>query len=137
MPLTPLRFAVKMPTPEEVMDLYAHAPWARERRLPQVRRMLSHTTLCFTARQGRRLVGMARVVSDLSFRAAVYDVIVHPDCHRRGIGSALVKQVLSHPRLRTVDQVWLYTTDKQAFYERLGFRPYPGNMLVHKRRGPR
>ncbi len=129
-----MRYAVHTPRAEEVMELYAHAPWAQARRLPQVRRMLRHTGFCVTAREGRRLVGMARVVTDFSFRAALYDVIVRPDCHRRGIGSALVRLALRQPRLRGVDQVWLYTTNQQPFYARLGFRPYPENMMVLKRK---
>jgi ribosomal protein S18 acetylase RimI-like enzyme len=134
MPQAPITYQVKKPRAEEVMELYAHAPWAKERRLPQVRRMLRATALCVTAREGRRLVGMARVLTDFTFRAGLYDVIVSPDCHRRGIGSALVRLALKQPRLKGVDQVWLYTTDKQAFYARLGFKHLPGNMMVLKRK---
>jgi predicted N-acetyltransferase YhbS len=134
MPQADLRYRVQTPRAEEVMELYTFAPWAQSRRLPQVRRMLRHTGFCVTAREGRQLVGMARVVTDFSFRAALYDVIVRPDCHHQGIGSALVRLALRHPRLKGVDQVWLYTTDKQPFYARLGFQPYPGNMMVLKRK---
>lgn len=133
---TVVTYAFAKPRAEELKELFAHAPWASARSLPAIRRMLKNTPIVVTAREGRRLVGMTRVVTDFAFRAALYDVVVHPDCHRRGIGSRLVRTALAHPRLKGVDQVWLYTTDKQAFYEKMGFKRYPENMMVLKRGKP-
>jgi predicted N-acetyltransferase YhbS len=134
MPQAPLTFKLQAPRAEEVMELYAFAPWAQGRGLPQVRRMLRATGFCATAREGRKLVGMVRVLTDFTYRAGIYDVIVRPDCHRRGIGSALVRLALKQLRAQGVDQVWLYTTDKQPFYARLGFKHLPENMMVLKRK---
>ena len=134
MPQAPLTFKLQSPRAEEAMGLFAFAPWAEGRRLPQVRRMLRATSFCATAREGRKLVGMVRVLTDYTYRAGIYDVIVHPDCHRRGIGSALVRLALKQMQAKGVDQVWLYTTDKQAYYARLGFKHLPKNMMVLKRK---
>jgi N-acetylglutamate synthase-like GNAT family acetyltransferase len=68
----------------------------------------------------------------------LWDVIVDPSQAGRGLGTRVVKALLGHPRLRTVDQFWLYTSDKQGFYERLGFQAYPGNtMRLLRGRKPR
>jgi predicted N-acetyltransferase YhbS len=50
--------------------------------------------------------------------------------HGKGIGSRLVRMALKHPRLKGVDGFWLYTTDKQAFYAKLGFRLAPKNLMI-------
>lgn len=51
----------------------------------------------------------------------IYDVMVLPGWRGRGLGSALVRLLLSHPRLRHVADVRLGTRDAQAVYRRLGF----------------
>jgi ribosomal protein S18 acetylase RimI-like enzyme len=113
-----------------LLDLYRHAWWTRSRSGPQVRRMLRHTDLCVCAWSGRQLAGFARVSTDFTFRAVIWDVIVREGFQGKGLGRALVTRVTRHPRLRQVEGFWLYTTDKQAFYRKLGFKPYPKNLMV-------
>jgi predicted N-acetyltransferase YhbS len=47
-----------------------------------------------------------------------------------GIGSDLVKKALKDKRLRTVTGFWLYSTDKQAFYKKLGFEFSPKHLMI-------
>jgi ribosomal protein S18 acetylase RimI-like enzyme len=128
-----IRYAQSQPEAKEAQALFQNAPWAAKRSLSGIRRMLERTDLCFVARQQGRLVGMARVVGDMTYRAVLHDVIVDPKCQRMGIGKALVSLALQHPRLKKVEQIWLYTTDKQAFYQKLGFGRYPENIMILKR----
>jgi ribosomal protein S18 acetylase RimI-like enzyme len=74
------------------------------------------------ARDGDRLVGMARLLSDGVCNAYLLDVWTSSSYRRRGIASDLVR-VLS-------DQVpgqhiGLQTDEGGRFYESLGFRPQP------------
>lgn len=119
----------RRPTPQQLRRLFQSAPWARDRRLPEIGRMLRHTPLMATAWRGAELVGFARVSTDFAFRAVLWDVIVDPRHAKRGLGTRVVASLLGHPRLKTVDQFWLYTTDKQGFYARFGFKPYPKNTM--------
>lgn len=123
----------KMPGASQVRALYRNARWARGRSLAKIEKMLQHSDLVFTCWDGKKLVGFARVQTDFTFRAVLFDVIVEPAHHRQGLGTRLVNQVLSHPRLAQVDQFWLYTTDKQDFYKRFGFQKYPDNVLILKK----
>jgi ribosomal protein S18 acetylase RimI-like enzyme len=116
------------------MRLYSFAHWASHRKAAEVRRMLKATPLFFSAWDGKAMVGMGRAGTDFSFRAVLWDLIVDPAYARRGIGSALVKRFLGHPRLRRVESFWLSTSDKQAFYHQLGFSLNTKNIMVHKRR---
>jgi ribosomal protein S18 acetylase RimI-like enzyme len=83
--------------------------------------MLAHTDYHFSAWDGQRLVGFARVLTDGVYRATLWDVVVHPDYQGRGVGEELVNRVLTHPVLSTVEKFWLNTRDKSAFYEKFGF----------------
>ena len=68
------------------------------------------------------MVGFTRVISDLTYRATIWDVIVLPSHQGRGVGKLMMHRVLEHPDLRTVTNFVLLTKDQHAFYERLGFR---------------
>ena len=107
----------------QLVSLYEATRWARGRVLTDVQRAIDHSHPVITAWDGPELVGFTRVISDLTYRATIWDVIVRPSHRGRGIGSALVRNVLEHPDLRRVTQFLLLTLDRHAFYERLGFRP--------------
>jgi ribosomal protein S18 acetylase RimI-like enzyme len=119
----------RRPTPEQVARLFAGVPWAKSRRLPDIRKALKHSDLVAGAWAGRTLMAFARVSTDYTFRAVLWDVIVDPAVAGQGVGTKVVSSLIKHPKLRTVDQFWLYTTDKQGFYERLGFECYPDNTM--------
>ena len=125
--------STRRPSAAAISRLYAFAPWASHRKPKDIRVMLRHTPLFFTAWDKGVLVGMARATTDFSFRAVLWDVIVDPAFARRGIGSRLVKSFLRHPRLKKVESFWLSTTDKQRFYAKFGFKLRPKNIMAYKR----
>ena len=107
--------------PADLQALLQHAPWARGRTVEEIRIMLDNTYYHFSAWDGQRLVGFARVLTDRIYRATLWDVVVHPDYQKRGVGEELMNRVLSHPVLSRVEKFWLNTRDKFGFYEKFGF----------------
>lgn len=67
------------------------------------------------------VVGSARAVGDGTRFAYVLDVVVDPAVRGRGIGRALVRALLDHPRLRGIHLVRLRTRDAARFYAPFGF----------------
>jgi GNAT superfamily N-acetyltransferase len=105
----------------QLLGLYRITWWGAERTLDQVRRALDHSHPVITAWDGDRMVGFTRVISDLTYRATIWDVIV-ADSHRdKGIGRELMRRVIEHPDLATVTMFVLLTKDKHRFYEHFGF----------------
>lgn len=107
--------------PETLRNLYEHAPWARGRTSGDIEFMLNNTDYHFSAWEGEKLVGFARVLTDRIYRATLWDVVVHPDFRQRGVGEALMSRILSHSVLGSVEKFWLNTRDKFGFYEKFGF----------------
>jgi ribosomal protein S18 acetylase RimI-like enzyme len=71
------------------------------------------------ARAGNTLIGGARAVSDGVYYATIYDVAVDPDWQGRGVGRALVQNLIE--RL-PVEKIFLTSVPgKQGFYAKLGF----------------
>jgi ribosomal protein S18 acetylase RimI-like enzyme len=74
------------------------------------------------AREGPRLVGMARLLSDGVCNAYLLDVWTASSYRRRGLGSAMIRHLLE---CVPGQHVGLQTDDAQGFYEQLGFRSQP------------
>lgn len=94
----------------------------------KIRRAFDNSSVLCFALKGSALVGVARAVSDGEYHATIYDVAVHPEFQRQGLGRRIVHEVLA--RL----PVWrvLLVADGQAkhFYERLGFRGFTDVMAL-------
>lgn len=120
----------------ELMRLYADAWWSRERTVEQVRDLLRWSDLVvgLCAPPDDRLVAFARVLTDRTFRAMMYDVIVDANMRGRGLGHRLMQAVVSHPMLQGVEYVELYCRPELApFYRSLGFTS-PGSGVILMRR---
>jgi predicted GNAT family acetyltransferase len=74
------------------------------------------------ARDGDRVVGMARMLSDGVCNAYVVDVWTHPGYRRRGIASTLMRMLANAV---PGQHIGLQTDDAQAFYRSLGYAPQP------------
>ena len=74
------------------------------------------------AREGNRVVGMARMLSDGVCNAYLVDVWTASSYRRQGIGSAMVRFLIEQV---PGQHVGLQTDQAQGFYEALGFRPRP------------
>ena len=125
--------------PAVLQALFEHAPWARGRTVEEIRVMLDNTDYHFSAWDGKRLVGFARVLTDRIYRATLWDVVVHPDYQKQGVGEELINRVLSHPVLSCVEKFWLNTRDKFGFYGKFGFVRSDQGMVrenPNKRRTP-
>ncbi len=87
-----------------------------------LRRSFEHSQHMAFARDGDRLVGMARLLSDGVCNAYLLDVWTASDHRRQGIGSSMVR----HLAARVPGQhIGLQTDDARTFYVGLGFRPQP------------
>ena len=67
-----------------------------------------------------RLVGVARVLAD-SRVAWLYDVLIDPRLRGTGLGLALMRFVLAHPKVARAQKIRLTTRDADGFYRKLGF----------------
>jgi ribosomal protein S18 acetylase RimI-like enzyme len=87
-----------------------------------LRRSFDRSQHVVFARDGERVVGMARLLSDGVCNSYLVDVWTASAYRRQGIASAMIRDLLD----RVPGQhVGLQTHDAQALYESLGFRPQP------------
>jgi GNAT superfamily N-acetyltransferase len=116
----------------DLQVLYQETWWARQRTLPDIKRMLSQTqiTVGLSHPPSDRLVGFCRLLSDGVYRAVLYDVVIADAYRHQGLGRHLIDAVLAHPDLQTIEAIHLFCLPELVpFYEKWGFTE-PRNLPV-------
>jgi ribosomal protein S18 acetylase RimI-like enzyme len=113
--------------------LSTEAFWALARSLDTVERLVREASRVVGLYDGERMAGFARAVSDGTSFAYLADVYVAPDLRGRGLGLALVREMVEGAPF--ADVVWLlHTRDAHGLYAKAGFLP-PGDRLMQRPRG--
>jgi GNAT superfamily N-acetyltransferase len=115
----------ELPGADELLELYAAVGWTAYTSDPQsLTTAVRNSTWVWTARDADgRLIGVARVISDLTTIAYLQDILVAPDAQRTGVGGALLDRVIE--RCAMIRQLVLMTDEDPAqrqFYESRGLR---------------
>jgi ribosomal protein S18 acetylase RimI-like enzyme len=113
----------------ELEELCDAVGWAR-RPLRKVRKAIDNSFIVLTLWEQfgarKRLVGFSRATSDGAFNATIWDVVVHPDYQGKGLGKALMKQVIKQLRGEDISNITLYADPQVVeFYRKLGFSSDP------------
>ncbi|MDZ8242033.1 MAG: GNAT family N-acetyltransferase [Nostoc sp. ChiQUE01a] len=113
---------------QELLNISAF--WAKGRSIEDLSIAIANSEPVICVWDSQRLIGFARATSDGIYRATIWDVVIHPEYRNSGLGSNLVETVLSHPRMRWVERVYLMTTHQQEFYKKIGFQPNTTTTMV-------
>lgn len=120
----------------QLMALYRNEWWTHERTVDDVRRMLAHSDVIvgFEEADSGDLAAFARVLTDFTYKALIFDVIVRPDCRGAGLGKALMDEICRDARLASVKHFELYCTPElKPFYEQWGFTADLGDISLMRR----
>ena len=111
---------------EEILRLYTAAGWTAYTENPAaLRRGFEHSFLVLAAYENDRLLGILRAVGDGFTVVFIQDILVFPEEQRRGVGTALLKAVLSrYPDVRQIELATDDTPKTVAFYRSLGFSEF-------------
>ncbi|MGP1383727.1 MAG: GNAT family N-acetyltransferase [Thainema sp.] len=113
----------------DLEELCDSVGWSR-RPLRKVKKAIQYSFLVVSMWEvrgnRRRLIGFSRATSDHAFNATIWDVVVHPDFQGRGLGKALMKQLIKKLRSEDISNVTLFADPHVVeFYKQLGFMPDP------------
>ena len=90
--------------------------------------------MAFEDAASSELVAFARVLTDYTYKALIFDVIVAESQRGEGLGKRLMDEILDHPRLADVDQFELYCLEEMTeFYERWDFTDELGDLRLMRR----
>ena len=115
---------------EEVLRLLKMTYWANNRTIEQIEESMA-SSFCYGLflAEEERLVGFARVISDLATTYYLCDVIIDPEYQHQGLGKALVSHIVSLPQYRKLRGI-LLTKDAHGLYEKFGFETVKDRAMV-------
>jgi aralkylamine N-acetyltransferase len=113
----------------ELEDLCDAVGWSR-RPIRKVKKAIEHSFIVITMWEHRgsyrRLIGFSRATSDHAFNATIWDVVVHPDFQKQGLGKSLMQHVIRELRREDISNITLFADPHVVnFYRGLGFKPDP------------
>ena len=115
---------------EEVLRLLKMTYWANNRTMEQIEESMA-SSFCYGLflAEEERLVGFARVISDLATTYYLCDVIIDPEYQHQGLGKAFVSHIISLPQYRKLRGI-LLTKDAHGLYEKFGFETVKDRAMV-------
>ena len=96
--------------------------WAKGRNKQQICKMLSHSTVVVSLWHHNQLIGFGRATSDLVFRAVLWDVVIASEHQGLGMGKLIIEAILNNKKIKSVEKIYLMTTNSSEFYKQLGFK---------------
>lgn len=121
---------------EGLHELYRNKWWAKTRERKELPQMLasSDELVAFEDQEMKELVAFARILTDYTYKALIFDVIIAESQRGHGLGERLMEEILDHPRLVDVEHFELYCIEEMAgFYERWGFTADLGDLRLMRR----
>lgn len=115
------QFDVQGVTPQALASLFEAAGLAH-RTAEKIHRAYRNSDVVCFCWDDTQLVATGRALTDGEYHATIYDVAVHPDLQRQGIGSRVMRELLE--RLPVWRVLLVAAREAQPFYVRLGFKPY-------------
>lgn len=87
-------------------------------------------SICFGVFHHGKQIGFSRVITDFTEFASLWDVFIDEPYRRQGIGKALMKYIMEHPKLKGIFRWFLMTEDAHGLYQKFGFRTESYNPYV-------
>ncbi len=117
---------------EQLHALYQAEWWTRGRSLEDTKQCVSGSQICIGITSGHDdLIGFVRVLTDFTFKALIFDVIVTQVERGKGLGNKLLSLVKNNERLKSVRHFELYCLPEMlSFYEKHGFSTNVGEVKL-------
>lgn len=133
----PISFSLEPELSAEEFRAVLVASTLAERRpagdLARLDQMLRHADLIVTARDGDRLVGVARAVTDFSYCCYLSDLAVDMAYQRQGIGRRLIAET-HRAAGETTSLILVAAPAAEAYYPKIGMRHLASCWTIPRKR---
>jgi predicted GNAT family N-acyltransferase len=116
----------------QLHQLYQNEWWTKGRSLEETTKCVKGSQLCIgLIDDAGELQGFARVITDFTFKAMIFDVIVSSNIRGLGMGNLLLGNIKNHDALSSVKHFELYCLpDHHDFYTKHGFSTDVGDIQL-------
>ena len=116
-------------TREDIEGLFLSVNWESGRYPNRLFKALLHSSTVLTAWDGRKLVGLIRVLDDSEMLAYMHYVLVHPDYQGQGIAGQMVEVI----KEKYKEYLYLELSPEESntnFYKKHGFHRSPEGVAM-------
>jgi len=106
---------------DEAVVVFGRAPLGKRKRDPEkMRRAFESSYAVVFVFDSDKLIGLGRALCDGEYQAAIYDVVLLPEYHGKGIGKEIMKELCDQ---LPVENIILYAVPgREEFYKKCGFQ---------------
>ena len=123
-----ITYSTNLPPADKYFELFETTGWNEKYKLTpdELAQAVSNSQFTVSAYDENRLVGFGRIVTDGILHAMIYEMIIHPDYQRKGIGAEILKLLLDKCKKDNIRDIQLFCAKgKRAFYEKYEFEARP------------
>lgn len=102
--------------------------------LPRLDKMLRQADVIVTARDGRRLVGISRAVTDFCYCCYLSDLAVDAAYQRQGIGKQLIAETHRSAGVELTSLVLIAAPGAESYYPGIGMQQRPSCWTFKRQR---
>jgi len=119
---------------EQLFHLYRNEWWCKERTLIQTQKVVENSSLIFgIVDSSNNLIAFARVLSDFTFKAFIFDVIVDKAHRGKGLSDKLLSAIINHSKLQNIETIELYCLpEMKPLYAKYGFKEVDGLSFLRR-----
>ncbi len=108
--------------------------WAKDRKRSQIKKMLENSNVIITLWFNSQLVGFGRATTDQVYRAVLWDIVISSKVQGTGLGKLIIESLLEDEKIKSVEKIYLMTTNSKDFYTQLGFEVHGKQTLMLKKK---
>lgn len=116
----------------QLHKLYQKEWWTDKRTLDETQKCVKNSQIVIAIIDDKHdLIAFVRVLTDFTFKAIIFDLIVSKEHRGKGIGKELLTLVSEHKELQDVKHFELYALPEMfALYEKFGFSDALGDLKL-------
>jgi len=117
---------------EQLHHLYQNQWWTKDRSLEETIKGVEGSQVCIgLVDKNDTLKGFARVITDFTFKALIFGLIIAEECRNSGLGEQLISLIKNDEKLIEVKHFELYCLPElEAFYKQHGFSDDIGDIKL-------
>ena len=107
--------------------------WAKSRTINDLKKCLSNSDVVISLWIGKEIVGFGRALTDGVYRGVLWDVVIDQNYQSKGLGTMIIKNLLSSKEIKNTKKLYLMTTNKKLFYSQFSFKEVTSqNLLIRE-----
>jgi len=116
---------------QDLHDLYKNEWWTSQRSLEETRKCVHGSQVCIGLIENNSLIGFVRVITDFTFKALIFDLIINSEYRAKDLGKKLIHLVKNNAQLKDVIHFELYCLPElMEFYKQFEFSDEIGGIKL-------